>query len=51
MHLLWCALEESAAAANEKGITGEDRPVVAILEKIADAVLSVAWCVQCTNFD
>ena len=37
--------------ANEQRITGEDCSVVAILEEVANAVLSVARCVQSLDLD
>lgn len=37
--------------ANKQRITGEDCSVVAILEEVANAVLSVARCVQSLDLD
>jgi len=51
VHLLRRALEESATTADEKSVPGKYRTVVAILEEVADAVLSVAWGVQRTNLN
>ena len=51
VHFLGRALEEASAAADEEGITSEDGALIAILEEVADAVLSVARRMQSLHFD
>ena len=51
MHLLGCALEEASTSSDEQSISGEDGLVLAILEQVANAVLSVAWRVQSLDLD
>ena len=45
VHLLRRALEEAAAASDEQRVARKDRPVVAVFEEVAYAVLRVARCV------
>ena len=42
---------ESLLTSDEKSVTCKHGAVIAILEQIADAVLSVAGCVKCFDFD
>lgn len=37
--------------SDEERVARKDRPVVTILEQIADAILSMARCVQCLHLD
>lgn len=37
--------------ANEKGVSGEDSPVISIFNVVADTVLRVAWCMQSGDLD
>lgn len=48
MHLLWGALEEASAAADEECVACEDGSLVGcgVFEEVADAVLGVAGSVQ-----
>jgi hypothetical protein len=51
VHLCCVALKKPAAAADEERVASEDSAIGAILEEEGDAVLGVAGCVECCDFD
>jgi hypothetical protein len=51
VHLLGITLEESSTSSDEQSIASKNSPVVSILHKEADAVLSVAWRVHTFESD
>lgn len=51
VHLCSIALKKAPASADEQCVTGENSTFRAVLEVEADAVLGVAWCVQCRYLD
>lgn len=51
VHLGCIALEKASAATNEERVPGEHGPVVSVFEIETDAVLSVAWCMKCSDLD
>ena len=51
IHLLGRALEEPSAAADEQRVAREHRPVVAVFEEVAYAVLGMAGGVQGFDLD
>jgi hypothetical protein len=51
IHFLRIALKEAATASNEQSVARENCTVISVLKEVANAVLRVAGCVQCSYFD
>lgn len=51
VHLLRSSLEETTTSTNEQGVASKDGSLVAVLEQVADAVLSMAGGVQSFDLD